>query len=118
LVTSDKVLAMNTCNKSVIVEDDSSSTNSDVELVHKNDVETAQKAGQTNFEANFGRMSVDMLKFFCHEWGVSESGSKQDLVSRLVNESRKRYVLTDSDISLKGKVVDVDNVAKEVSGEG
>ncbi|CAG8631903.1 9246_t:CDS:2, partial [Racocetra fulgida] len=103
-----QVLAINSYNKSVTVEDDSSSTNSNVELMHKNDVETVQKAGQTNFEANFGRILVDMLKFLCYELSVSELGSKQDL----------RYVLLDSDISVKEKVVDVDNVAKEVFKKG
>ncbi|CAG8554120.1 16052_t:CDS:2 [Racocetra fulgida] len=96
---------MSKFNKSVTVEDES---NSDIELMHKNDVETAQKSGQTNFEANFGCMSVEMLKFLCHEIGVSDTG----------NESRKRNVLSDLDISVKGKVVDIDSVMKEVSGKG
>ncbi|CAG8690995.1 15553_t:CDS:2 [Gigaspora margarita] len=42
--------------------------------------------------------------------GVSEAGSKQDLVSQLVNESRKRNVSLNSDGSGKGKAVDVDRV--------
>ncbi|CAG8742605.1 30622_t:CDS:2, partial [Racocetra persica] len=98
--------------------DESSFTNSDIELIYKNDIEMVQKSGQTNFEANFSHMSVEILKFLCHEMGVSETGSKQDLVSCLVNESRKRYVLSNSDISVKEKVVDIDSDMKEVPGEG
>ncbi|CAG8813001.1 45462_t:CDS:2, partial [Gigaspora margarita] len=103
---------------SVTIEDESSSTNSDVELSRKNDAELAQKIGQTNFEANFGRMSVEILRFLCHEMGVSDTGSKQELVSRLVNVSKKKNVSLNSDGSEKGKAVDIDSDVKEVPGEG
>ncbi|CAG8570277.1 10710_t:CDS:2 [Cetraspora pellucida] len=72
-----------------------SSSNSDCEIV--------QKGIQANFEANFGRMSVDVLKFLCHELGVSETGSKQDLVNRLVSESRRREVAGETSAE-RGKV--------------
>ncbi|CAG8809134.1 23325_t:CDS:1, partial [Gigaspora rosea] len=83
---------MNTNAKAVTMEDESSSTNSDVELSRKNDA-----------EANFGRMSVEILRFLCHEMGVSETGSKQDLVSQLVNVSKKRNGSLNSNGSEKGK---------------
>ncbi|CAG8618282.1 42584_t:CDS:2 [Gigaspora margarita] len=105
---------MNTSNRSVTIEDESSTINSDIDVSIKNDVEASQKGAQTNFEANFGRRSVEMLKFLCHEMGVSEAGSKQDLVSRLVDESRKRNVSVGSDNIGKGKAVDVDSESREV----
>ncbi|CAG8753429.1 15618_t:CDS:1, partial [Cetraspora pellucida] len=63
------------------------------------------KSVQANFEANFSRMFVDVLKFLCYELGVSETGSKQDLVNRLVSESKRREV-SDEYNTGKGKVSD------------
>ncbi|CAG8643560.1 7410_t:CDS:1 [Cetraspora pellucida] len=68
------------------------------------DCEVVQKSGQANFEANFGRMSVDVLRFLCHELGIAEAGSKQDLVNRLVSESKKREVVSEANVD-KGKVL-------------
>ncbi|RIB30617.1 hypothetical protein C2G38_2026650 [Gigaspora rosea] len=59
-------------------------------------------------------MSVEMLKFLCHKIGASEADSKQDLVSHLVDEIRKRNVLIGSDNLGKGKAVDVDSEWREI----
>ncbi|CAG8578289.1 7421_t:CDS:2, partial [Racocetra fulgida] len=99
------------------VEDESLFTNSYIELTYKNDVEAAQRSVQTNFEANFSRISVEMLKFFCYKMGLFEASSKQDLVNHLVIEYKKRDVLVGSDNAVKGKSVDVDDDIKELSGE-
>ncbi|CAG8596569.1 20178_t:CDS:2 [Cetraspora pellucida] len=71
-----------------VLDDRASSFSSDCVVV--------QKSVQANFEANFGRMSVDVLRFLCHELGIAESGSKQDLVNRLVSESKRREVSGDT----------------------
>ncbi|CAG8794807.1 7067_t:CDS:2, partial [Cetraspora pellucida] len=67
------------------------------------DCEVVQRGAQANFEANFGRMSVDVLRFLCHELGISEAGSKQDLVNRLVSESKRREGSAEANVD-KGKV--------------
>ncbi|CAG8819242.1 1525_t:CDS:2, partial [Cetraspora pellucida] len=90
--------------KLVILEDESLSTNSNIELMHKNNVETA----------NFGYLPVKLLKFLCYEMGVSESGSKQNLVDHLVNKSQKKLVLLALNTSGKNKEVDVDNGIKKI----
>ncbi|CAG8595917.1 17723_t:CDS:2 [Cetraspora pellucida] len=71
-----------------ILDDRASSFSSDCKVV--------QKSVQANFETNFGRMSVDVLRFLCHELEIAESGSKQDLVNRLVSESKRREVSGDA----------------------
>ncbi|CAG8653209.1 10955_t:CDS:2, partial [Gigaspora rosea] len=81
-------------NRSVTVEDESSTINSDIEFTLKNDTEASQKSGQANFKANFGHMSVEMLKFLCHEMGVSEADNLG-----------------------KGKAVDVDSKWREVPAQ-
>ncbi|CAG8792228.1 4372_t:CDS:2, partial [Cetraspora pellucida] len=65
----------------------------------KNDVDTTQRAIQTNFKANFGYMLVKILKFLCHEIGVSEADLK-------LNNPGKE------------KMIDIDNSIKEVYGKG
>ncbi|CAG8634843.1 17310_t:CDS:2, partial [Cetraspora pellucida] len=111
-------LMMNISKNSVTIKDESSSTNSDIDLTQKNDVDMTQRAAQTNFEANFSRISVEMLKFLCYEIGVSVAGLKQNLVGRLVNKSKKRFGLPGLDNSKKGKMVDIDKGVKEVYKEG
>ncbi|CAG8477217.1 14378_t:CDS:2 [Cetraspora pellucida] len=64
--------------------------------------------GQVNFEANFGRLSLEMLKFLCQGIGISEIGLKQDLVSRLVSECKGREEAS-SDLFGKGKSMNLDN---------
>ncbi|CAG8783845.1 7707_t:CDS:2, partial [Cetraspora pellucida] len=86
--------------KSVILEDESLSTNNNIELTHKNDGKTVQRTALTNVES------------------VQKSGLKQDLVDCLVNESQKRLVLLALDSSGKEKEVDFENSMKKVSEEG
>ncbi|CAG8610961.1 37818_t:CDS:2, partial [Gigaspora margarita] len=69
-------------DNSVTVEDETSSANSDIK--------TAHKAGQTNFETNFGRLSIDLLRFLYHELGIPETGVKQGLVNYLASEAKNR----------------------------
>ncbi|CAG8789220.1 24223_t:CDS:1 [Cetraspora pellucida] len=67
-----------------ILDDHVSSFSSDCEVV--------QKSVQANFEANFGRRSVNVLRFLCHELVIAELGSKQDLVNCLVSKNKRREV--------------------------
>ncbi|CAG8768907.1 4944_t:CDS:2, partial [Racocetra fulgida] len=92
-------------DKLVTVEDEASSSNS-------SDVEPSHKCGQTNFETNFGRLSMDLLRFLCHELDISEAGVKQDLVNRLASEAKKRCELSGLDNSGKGKRVESDKCLK------
>ncbi|RIB19817.1 hypothetical protein C2G38_2035761 [Gigaspora rosea] len=91
--------------KSVTIEDEPMSpVNSDVESIVKNN--------QSSFDTNFGRLSMETLKFLCHELGASEVGTKQDLVNRLVSEAKKRNGLSGLENSGKRKVVDSDSDPK------
>ncbi|CAG8582930.1 24607_t:CDS:2 [Gigaspora margarita] len=92
-------------DRSVTVENEtSSSTNSDVEQ--------AQKTGQANFETNFGHLFMDLLRFLCHELGISEAEVKQDLVNHLASEAKKRCRLDSLDNSEKEKKVEPDKDSK------
>lgn len=94
-------------DKFTTVEDVTSSpTNSDVE--------PSPKTGQTNFE-NFGRLSMDLLRFLCHELGIPETGVKQDLVNRLISEAKKRSDVVGSDNLGKGKGCESEKNSKEAS---
>lgn len=91
--------------KSVTIEDESSSpVNSDVETINKNN--------QSSFDTNFGRLSIEILKFLCHKLGISDVGTKQDLVNRLGNEAKKRNGLSGLENSGKGKAVESDGDPK------
>ncbi|CAG8826493.1 576_t:CDS:2, partial [Gigaspora rosea] len=73
---------------SVTIEDECLSTNSDVELYHKNDAEPA-KNWPNLFKANFGRISVEILN-----GSLNSNGSE------------------------KGKAVNVDSDIKKMLREG
>ncbi|RIB12494.1 hypothetical protein C2G38_2100806 [Gigaspora rosea] len=91
--------------KSVTIEDESlSPVNSDVESIIKNN--------QSSFDTNFGRLSMETFKLLCHELEVSEVGTKQDLVNRLVSEAKKRNRLSGLEYSGKGKAVESDSDPK------
>ncbi|CAG8585108.1 630_t:CDS:2, partial [Dentiscutata erythropus] len=69
--------------KSVRIEEETmSSSNSNAE--------PTPKGGQINFKPSFSRLSLEVLKFLCHELGISDVGSKQDLISRLASEYKKK----------------------------
>ncbi|RIB19461.1 hypothetical protein C2G38_2083066, partial [Gigaspora rosea] len=78
--------------KSVTIEDESlSPVNSDVESIIKNN--------QSSFDTNFGRLSMETLKFLY-------------LVNRLVSEAKKRNRLSVLEYSGKGKAVESDSDPK------
>ncbi|CAG8624874.1 3947_t:CDS:1, partial [Racocetra fulgida] len=84
--------------KSVTVED---------EFATPSNSDTEPSRGQINFEANFGRLSLEMLKFLCFGMGISDVGVKQDLINRLVSECKRREQ-SPSELLGKGKAVNVD----------
>ncbi|CAG8813783.1 46194_t:CDS:1 [Gigaspora margarita] len=95
-------------DRSVMVEDEtSSSTNSDVEQT--------QKTEQANFETNFGCLSMDLLKFLCHELGIFEVNIMQDLINCLAGEAKKKCRLGGLDNSEKEKKVEPDKDSKPAS---
>ncbi|CAG8808259.1 15118_t:CDS:2, partial [Cetraspora pellucida] len=73
--------------------------------------------GQVNFEANFGRLSLEMLKFLYQGMGVLDVGLKQDLVSRLVSECKEKEESC-SGLFGKGKVVNLEDTNLDESGAG
>ncbi|CAG8689462.1 21339_t:CDS:2 [Cetraspora pellucida] len=60
-----------------------------------------QKNIQANFEANFGYMLVDVLRFLYYKLKISEAGSKQDLINHLVSKNKKREVSEKANIEKK-----------------
>ncbi|CAG8708066.1 3645_t:CDS:2, partial [Racocetra fulgida] len=60
---------------------------------------------QTSLESNLNRLSVEALRFVCRGMGLSETGQKQEIVSRLLKESRNRLGREDSveDAGVTGK---------------
>ncbi|CAG8641488.1 17929_t:CDS:2 [Cetraspora pellucida] len=85
-------------NKVTVSEEETTQSASDVE----------PSCGQVNFEANFGRLSLKMLKFLCQGMGISDAGLKQELVGRLVNEYKKKEE-SSGELFVKGKAVNIDN---------
>ncbi|CAG8737970.1 4045_t:CDS:1 [Cetraspora pellucida] len=61
-------------------------------FLFNSDYAIVQKSAQANFEANFGYMSVNILKFLCQKLGISKTGSKQELVVQLVVKNKKRKI--------------------------
>ncbi|CAG8599234.1 3815_t:CDS:1 [Cetraspora pellucida] len=57
-----------------------------------------QKSNQTNFKANFSHMLVDMLRFLYYKLGIAKADFKQYLVNQLVNKSKKKKVVSKTNI--------------------
>ncbi|CAG8578572.1 10954_t:CDS:2, partial [Cetraspora pellucida] len=78
--------------------------------------EGAQIQGeQLNFRANFERMSLDMLRYFCREWELPENGLKQELIARLAEEGKRRAGWTEVSILRSGKGKNKEAVSTEES---
>ncbi|CAG8828440.1 18201_t:CDS:1, partial [Gigaspora margarita] len=69
--------------KSVTIEEETISPSN-------SDAEPTPKGGQINFETSFSWLSLEVLKFLCYELGISDIGSKQDLINRLSSECKKK----------------------------
>ncbi|CAG8477793.1 9147_t:CDS:2, partial [Cetraspora pellucida] len=80
----------------------------DEDLIIQSNNDPEPSRGQVNFEANFGHLSLEMLKFLCQGMGVSEVSLKQDLVNRLVSECKAREEAS-GDLFGKGKSMNLDN---------
>ncbi|CAG8528606.1 21512_t:CDS:2 [Cetraspora pellucida] len=93
-------------SKGTVVEED-------IMVQSNNDSEPSR--GQVNFEANFGCLSLEMLRFLCQGMGVSDVGLKQDLVSRLVSKCKGKEESC-SGLFGKGKVVNLDNMNSDEAG--
>ncbi|CAG8577205.1 1667_t:CDS:2 [Cetraspora pellucida] len=88
----------------------------DEELSMQSTNESELFCDQVNFKANFGQLSLEILKFLCQEMGISDVGLKQDLISRLVKEYKSREELSEELFGKSSNKFEGESLEAKVTG--